>query len=50
VTAKGGIVTLTGTVRTFAEKIAAKRAAKRVAGVQRIAEELKVEPPSMLSP
>lgn len=47
VTAKGGIVTLTGTVHTFAEKVAAERAVKRVAGVQGIAEELKVEPPSM---
>ncbi len=43
VTAKDGVVTLTGTVRSYPEKIAAEHAAKRVAGVRGIAEELKIE-------
>jgi len=46
VTAKGGVITLTGTVRSYPEKYAAERAAKRVAGVHGIAEELKVEIPN----
>ena len=37
-----GVVTLNGYVRTYAQKLAAERAAKRVAGVKAIAEELKV--------
>ena len=40
-----GIVTLTGTVPHFAEKWAAERAVKRVAGVTAVAEELKVKLP-----
>jgi osmotically-inducible protein OsmY len=40
-----GVVTLTGTVPTYTEKIAAEKAAKRVFGVQGIANELKVELP-----
>jgi len=46
VTAKGGVITLTGTVRNYPEKYAAEHAAKRVGGVRGIAEELKVEIPS----
>lgn len=42
VSAKDGVVTLTGDVPTYAEKFATENAAKRVAGVQAIAEELKV--------
>ena len=37
-----GVVTLNGYVRSYAQKLAAERAAKRVAGVKAIAEELKV--------
>ena len=37
-----GVVALNGYVKSYAEKIAAERAAKRVAGVKAIAEELKV--------
>jgi osmotically-inducible protein OsmY len=42
VSAKDGIVTLSGEVPTYAEKFATESAAKRVAGVRAIAEELKV--------
>jgi osmotically-inducible protein OsmY len=42
VAAKNGVVTLSGTVRTFAEKYAAERAAQRVSGVKAIAEDLAV--------
>ena len=38
-----GIVTLSGHVKSYAEKVAAEAAAKRVDGVQGIANELKVE-------
>ena len=44
VSAKDGIVTLGGTVRSYAEKSAAERAARRVAGVQAIAEEIHIRP------
>lgn len=37
-----GVVTLNGFVKNYAEKIAAENAARRVAGVEAIAEELKV--------
>lgn len=37
-----GVVALNGYVKTYAEKVAAERAARRVAGVHAIAEELKV--------
>jgi len=47
VNVREGVVTLSGTVRTFAEKLAAERAVKRVSGVRGIAEELKIEPPSI---
>lgn len=46
VTARDGVVSLTGTVRNYPEKQAAKRAAKRVAGVRGIADELKISIPS----
>jgi osmotically-inducible protein OsmY len=44
VTAKGGVITLTGTVDNFVEKWAAERAAKRVLGVNALAVELKLKP------
>lgn len=37
-----GVVTLNGFVKSYAEKLAAERAARRVAGVKAIAEEIKV--------
>jgi osmotically-inducible protein OsmY len=40
-----GIVTLTGTVPSYAQKFAAERMIKRISGVRGIAEELKVELP-----
>ena len=42
VTAKDGIVTLSGSVPRYAEKHAADRAAQRVEGVKAIADELEV--------
>lgn len=42
VAAKGGVVTLTGFVSNYAQKMTAEHAAERVHGVQGIAEELKV--------
>lgn len=42
VAVKDGIVTLTGHVATYAEKMAAGRAAARVAGVQAVANDLEV--------
>ena len=44
VTAANGVVTLTGTVATYAEKGAVERAAQRVEGVKAIAEEVTVKP------
>ncbi len=43
VTAKDGVVTLTGHVPMYAEKWAAERAAKRVHGVKAVADELEVK-------
>lgn len=43
VTAADGVVTLTGTVATYAEKWAAERAAQRVEGVKGIAEEITIK-------
>lgn len=40
-----GIVTLTGTVRSYAEKVSAEQAALRVKGVRGIAEKIKVNYP-----
>jgi osmotically-inducible protein OsmY len=39
-----GVVTLTGTVATYAEKVSAERAAKRVAGVRALANDIEVRP------
>ena len=47
VSAKDGVVTLSGQVDTFARKYAAVRAVERVAGVRAIAEELKVVIPTI---
>jgi osmotically-inducible protein OsmY len=38
-----GVVTLTGNVRTYAEKIAAEQAARRIGGVKAVADELNVQ-------
>jgi osmotically-inducible protein OsmY len=46
VTANKGVVTLTGFVASYAEKLAAERAARRVKGVKAIAEEIEVRLPS----
>lgn len=43
-----GVVTLMGTVATYAEKLAAEKAVKRVKGVQGVAEEIEVEPGSAM--
>jgi osmotically-inducible protein OsmY len=45
VSVKNGVVTLTGHVPSYAEKYAAERAAKRVHGVQAVANELDVKLP-----
>jgi len=44
VTARNGVVTLSGIVSTLAEKLAAERAVRRVKGVRGIAEEIIVRP------
>lgn len=46
VAAADGVVTLSGHVKSYAEKVAAERAAKRVRGVQAIAQEIDVHFPS----
>ncbi len=46
VVAQDGVVTLSGFVESFAEKMAAERAARRVKGVRAIAEEIEVRVPS----
>jgi osmotically-inducible protein OsmY len=46
VTAKDGAVTLTGHVGSYAQKLAAVRAAERVYGVKAVADEIKVKLPS----
>jgi osmotically-inducible protein OsmY len=43
VVVKGDVIRLIGSVRTFAEKQAAERAAKRVRGVHGVADELQIE-------
>ena len=45
VTANAGVVTLTGHVQSFAQKVAAERAAARVKGVKAVAEEIEVKLP-----
>jgi osmotically-inducible protein OsmY len=47
VAAKEGVVTLTGFVRSYPEKQSAERAAKRVAGVKAVAEEIEVRLPGI---
>ena len=42
--AQPGVITLTGTVATYAEKINAERAAKRVEGVRAVANDIEVRP------
>lgn len=42
---RDGVVTLTGTVNTYAQKLAAERAAERVSGVKAIADDLAVKLP-----
>jgi osmotically-inducible protein OsmY len=46
VSAHNGVVTLSGIVSTLSEKLAAGRAARHVKGVQGIAQEIVVRPPS----
>ncbi len=46
VAARNGVVTLSGIVGSLAEKFAAEQAARRVKGVQGIAQEMVVRPPS----
>ena len=43
VTAKDGVITLTGAVDSYTKKLAAEDAAKRVKGVKAVAEEIRVE-------
>lgn len=45
VTAKEGIITLTGSVKTYSEKWSATRAAERVSGVKAVVDEIKVNLP-----
>jgi osmotically-inducible protein OsmY len=47
VTAKDGVVTLTGSIPTLAEKVAAVRATERVSGVRGLADEIEVNLPSI---
>jgi len=42
VAAKGGVVTLTGSVPTYADKYAAERASERISGVRAVADDLVV--------
>ncbi len=46
VAVQNGVVTLTGHVASYAEKLAAERAARRVASVRALAEEIEVRYPS----
>jgi osmotically-inducible protein OsmY len=48
VAVKDGVVTLSGRVDTYAEKLAAEKAAKRVRGVKAVAEDIEVRVPSGL--
>lgn len=43
VAVKNGIVTLSGTVDTYGKKVSAEKAAKRVAGVKAVAEDIEVK-------
>jgi osmotically-inducible protein OsmY len=42
ISAKGGVVTLAGSVETYAQKYAAERAVERVTGVRAVADDLRV--------
>ncbi|HUK57651.1 MAG TPA: BON domain-containing protein [Stellaceae bacterium] len=46
VTARDGIITLTGHAKSYAEKFASERAARRVKGVKAVAQEIDVRLPS----
>lgn len=46
VSAKDGVVTISGNVASFAQKLAAEHAAERVSGVRALADELKVKLPT----
>lgn len=48
VAARDGVVTLSGEVASYAQKLAAEAAAERVAGVRALAEDLKVKLPSSM--
>src|ERR1700687_4291789 len=43
-----GVVTLMGTVASYAEKVACEKAVKRVKGVKGVAEEIEVKPGSTM--
>lgn len=45
VTARAGIVTLTGTVKNYTEKMAAERVTKRLQGIKAIANDIEVRLP-----
>ncbi len=47
VTTNDGVVTLTGTVKNYAERYAAVHAAERVGGVKAVADEIKIELPAL---
>ena len=47
VSVKDGIVTLTGIVDSYTQKITAERAAKKVSGVKAVAEDIQVGPSSV---
>jgi osmotically-inducible protein OsmY len=49
VIARDGAITLTGEVYTYAEKLAAERAAQRVKGVRAVAADIRVKIPSRLA-
>jgi osmotically-inducible protein OsmY len=49
VAAENGVVTLSGHVPTFAQKVKAEEAVKRVRGVRAIAQEIEVRPPQTAS-
>lgn len=50
VAAKDGVVTLTGTIDSYARKVAAAHAAERVRGVRIVADDIKVQVPNGLKP
>jgi osmotically-inducible protein OsmY len=49
VAVKGDVVTLTGHVPTYAQKIKAEEVARNIRGVRAIAQEIEVRPPAMCS-